>query len=88
MGELCGFLPLRYPTSRHKCDMPVRWLHLSAANCHLVRLSSTISYFICLFRSLSVEMAGYSRRFRAHSSAMDLADAGWVVWKCRMRPSK
>ena len=39
LGELCGCLPLRPLTSRHICDMPVRWSHLSTADCHLVRLS-------------------------------------------------
>ena len=28
MGELGGYLPLRPLTSRHRCDMPVRWLLL------------------------------------------------------------
>ena len=79
-------LPQRPLTSRHRCDMPVSWSHLSTADFHLVRLSSTTSFFICLFRSLSISSAGFSRRFRSRSSASDLADAGSVGWKCRMRP--
>ena len=44
-------LPFRPLTSRHRCDMPVRWPHLSTADCHLVRLSSTTSFgFVCLDR--------------------------------------
>ena len=85
--ELCGFLPLRPFTNRHRCDMPVPLSHLSTADCHLVRLSSTTCFFICLFRSLSVSSAGFSPRFRSRSSASDLADAGRVCWKCRMRPA-
>ena len=66
--------------------MPVRWSHLSSADCHLVHLSSTTSFWIYMFISLSVSSAGFSRRFRSRLSACDLADAGQVSWKCRMRP--
>ena len=58
--------------------MLVRLSHLSTADCHLVQLSSTTSFFICLFRSLSVSSVGFSPRFRSRSSASDLADAGRV----------
>ena len=44
LGELCGFLPLRSLTSHHTCDIHVPWSHLSTADCHLVRLSSTIIF--------------------------------------------
>ena len=81
-GELCGCLPHRPLTSRHKCDMPVRWSYLSTSDCHLVRLSSTTNFFICLFGPLSVSSVGFSPRFRSCSSASDLADAGRVGWKC------
>ena len=81
LGELCGCFPLRPITSRHRCNLPVRWSHLSTADCHLVRLSSTTSYLIGLFGSLSVSSAGFSPRFRSRSSASDLADAGRVGWK-------
>ena len=86
LGELCGCLPLRPLTSRHRCDMPFRWSHLSTRDSHLVRLSTTTSFFICLFRSLSVSSSGFSPRFRSRSSASDLADASSVGWKCWMRP--
>ena len=86
LGDLCVFLPLRPITCRYICNMPVRWLHLSTADCHLVRLPSTTSFWNCPFRSLSVSSAGFSRRFRYRSSASDLADAGRVGWICRMRP--
>ena len=79
MGELCVFLPLRPLLSRHRCDMPVRWSHFSTADRHLVRLSSTISFWICLSSSLSASSAGFSLRFRFRSSASDLADGGRVV---------
>ena len=87
LGELCGCLPLRPLTSRHRCEMPVRWSHLSTLDSHSVRLSSTTSFWICLFRLLSVLSAGLSLRFRSRSSASDLADAGSVGWKCRLRPA-
>ena len=58
--ELCRFLPLIPLKSRHKCDMPVRSSHLSTADCHLGRLSSTTSFLICLFRTLSFSSAGVS----------------------------
>ena len=32
LGELCSSLLLRPLTSRHRCDMPVRWKHLSTAD--------------------------------------------------------
>ena len=48
------FLPHRPLTSRHRCDMLVRCSHFSTADCHLVRLSSTTSLWICLFLSFSV----------------------------------
>ena len=54
--------------------MPVRWWHLSTADCHLVRLSSTTSFFICLFRSFCVSSVGFSPRFRSRSPASYLAD--------------
>ena len=82
LGELCGCLPLRPLANHHRCDMPVRWSHLSTADCHLVRLSSTTNFWICLFRSLSVSSAGFSPRFRSRSSASDLVDAGRVGLKC------
>ena len=82
MGELCGCLPLRPLTSRHRCDMPVRWSHLPTADCHLVRLSTTTSIRICLFGSMSVSSVGFSPSFRSRSSASDLTDAGRVGWKC------
>ena len=85
VGGLCGYLPLRPLTSRHRCDMPVRWSHLSTADCYLVRFSSTTSFLICLFRSLSVSSVGFSPRFRSRSSASDLTDADRVGWKCLMR---
>ena len=44
------------------------------ADCHLVRLSSTTSFFICLFRSLSVSSAGFSPCIRSRASASDLTD--------------
>ena len=47
----------------------------------MVCLSSTTSFWICLFR-LSVSLAGFSPCFRSGSSASDLADAGRVGWKC------
>ena len=50
-------------------------------------LSSIINFLICLSISLSVSSEGFSRRFRFRSSARDLADAGRVGWKCRMRPA-
>ena len=78
LGELCGFLPLRPFTSRHGYDMHVRWLHLSTADCYLVRLSYTTNLWICLFRSLSVSPAGFRRRFRLRSSESYLAEAGMV----------
>ena len=87
MGELCRFLPLRPFSSSHRCDMPVRWSHLSMADCHLVRLSSSRSIWICLFRSLSVSQAGFSRRFPSRPPESDLADAGRVGGKCRMWPA-
>ena len=87
MGELCVCLTHRPLTSRHRCDLPVGWSHLSTADCHLVHFSSTISFWISLFRSLSDSSAGFSPRFRSRSSASDLADADWVGWKCRMRPA-
>ena len=83
LSELCSFLPLWSLTNRHRCDMPVRWSHLSTADSHFVLLSSTTSVWICLYRSLSDSSAGFSRRFRSRSSA----HAGWVGWKCRMRPT-
>ena len=73
MGELCGYLPLMPLTSRHRCDLPVRWSHLSMADCHLVRLFSTTSFWICLLRSLSVSLVS------------DFADAGRVGWQCQIR---
>ena len=82
IGKLCGCLPLRPLTSRHRCDTPVRLSYLSTANCHLVHLSSTTSFLICLFRSLFVLSARFSPRFRSRSSANNLADAGRVDWKC------
>ena len=75
MGGLFVFLQLRPLTSRYRCDMPVRWSHLSKADCHLVRLSSTTNGWISLFTSLSVPSAGFIWRFRSRSSASDLADA-------------
>ena len=81
-GELCGCLPRRPLTSRHRCDLPVPWPHLSTTDCNLVRLSSTTSLWICLFRSLSVSSAGFSPRLLSRSSASDLADADRVGWKC------
>ena len=51
LGELFGFLPLRPLSSRHGCDMPVRWSHLLTADCHLVDISATTIFGICLFRS-------------------------------------
>ena len=78
MGELFGCLPLRPLPSRHRCDMPVQWPHLSTADFHLARLSSTASFWICLFRSLSVSSAGFSLLFRSRSSASDLADVDMV----------
>ena len=51
MGELCRFLPLRPLLSRHRCDISVQWSHLSTADCHLVRLSSTTNFvFVYLDR--------------------------------------
>ena len=44
------------------------------ADCHLVRLSSSTSFLICLFRSLSVSSVRFSPRFRSCSSANDLAE--------------
>ena len=44
-------------------------------------------FWISLFRSLSVSSAGFSRRFLSRSSAIDLADACKVGWKCWMRPT-
>ena len=76
------FSPLRPLSSRHRCDLSTRWSHLSTADCHLVRLSSTSSFGICLFTSLSVTSVGLSQRFRSRS----LADASWVGWLCRMWP--
>ena len=87
LGELCGFLQLRSLTSRHSCDMPVRWPHLSTVDSHLVRLFFITSFFIRLFRSLSDSSAGFSRRLRSRSSVSYLADAGRVGLKCRMRPT-
>ena len=78
LDELCGCLQVRPLISRHRCDMPVRLFHLSTADCHLVRLSSTTSFGICLFRSLSVSSVGFSSRYLSRSSASDLADAGRV----------
>ena len=66
--------------------MPVRWSHLSTANYHLVRLSSTTSFWICLFRSLSVSSAAFSPHIRSRSSASDLADAVLVGRKFLMLP--
>ena len=37
LGELGGSMPPRPLTRRHISDMPVRWSHLSTADCHLVR---------------------------------------------------
>ena len=82
VGRVVRFFTLRPLTCRHRCEMPVRWSHLSAADRHLVRLSSTTSFRICLYRWLSVSSAGSSPRFRSRSSASDLADAGRVGWKC------
>ena len=59
--------------------MPVRWSYLSMADCYFVRLSSTTGFGICLFRLLSVSLAGFSL---SCSSVSDLADAGRVDWKC------
>ena len=87
LGELCGLLTLRPIARRHRCVEPVRWSHLSTVVCHLFRLSFTTSFFICLLRSLCVSSEGLSQRFRSPSSASDLADAGRVVWKNRMRPT-
>ena len=66
---------------RHRCDMPVRWSHLSTEDCYLVRMSSTISFWICLFRSLIISSAVFGPHFRSSSAASDLADAGMVGWK-------
>ena len=57
VGVLCGCLSIRPLTSRHRCDMPVRWSYLSTADFHLVRLSSTTSFCERLFRSLNVSSA-------------------------------
>ena len=78
LDELCGCLPLRPLASRHRCDMPVPWSHLSTADWHLVRLSFSTSFLICLFRSLIVSSAGFSPCFLSRSLAIDLADAGSV----------
>ena len=64
--------------------MPVLLLHLLTADCNFVHLSSTTSFGICLFRSLSISPAWFSRRFRSRSSETDLADAGKVGWMCRI----
>ena len=82
VGRVVRFFQLRPITSRHRCDMPVRWSHLSTADCHLVRLSSTTSFWISLFRSLSISSEGFSPRFRSRSSTSDLADVSRVGWKC------
>ena len=62
--------------------MPVRWSNMSTVDSHLAHLSSTTTFFISLFRSLSVSSAGFSPRFRSRSSASELADAGRAGWKC------
>ena len=77
-GRLVGrVVPLKPLTSSHLYDMPVWWSHLSTADYHLVRLSSTTSCWICLFRSLSVSSTG----LRSRSSESDLVDEGRVSWK-------
>ena len=38
---LSSCVPHRPLESRHGCDMPVRWSHLSTADCHLVLPSLT-----------------------------------------------
>ena len=50
------------------------------ADCHLVRLSSTTRFLVCLFLSLSVLSAGFSPRFWSRSSASDLGRCrqGWL----------
>ena len=75
-------IALRPLASRHGCDMPVLWSNLSTADCHLVRMSSTTSFWICLLCSLSVSSAVFSPRYRSRSTASDLADAGRIGWKC------
>ena len=85
LGELCGCLPLWPITIRHRCDIPVRWSHLTMADCHLTSLFHTTSSSICLLRSLSASSAGFSSRYRSRSSASDMADADRVGLKCRMR---
>ena len=76
--ELCILLPPRPLAGRRICDMPVRWSHLSTADCHLVRFSVATSFWICLFRSLSASSEGFSRRYRSRSKACDLADTDRV----------
>ena len=71
IGRVAWFLLHRPLPIRHVCDMPVVWSHLSSANWHLVRLSSTTSFWICLFRSFSVSSAEFSQRFRSRSSERD-----------------
>ena len=46
LGELCGFLPLSPLTRSHRCNVPVQWSHMSTTNYHMVRLSSSTSFFI------------------------------------------
>ena len=74
-------------TRIHKCDMPIRWSHLSTAECHFNYLSYTTSFLVCLFRSLSVSSNEIIRRFWSCSSASDLSDGGRADWKFRMWPA-
>ena len=47
LGELCGCLPHRPLASRHRCDVPVRWSHLSTAD-WLACLPSPVFGSVCL----------------------------------------
>ena len=53
----------------------------------MVRFSLTTSFWICLFRSLSVSLAGFSPRIASRLSASDFVDAGRVGWMWLMRPA-
>ena len=51
VGRVVQFFLLRSLTSRHRCNMPVRWSHLlTAVIGHLVCLSSTTIFSsVCLY---------------------------------------
>ena len=88
MDDLCGCLPLRPLTNRYRCDMPVRWSHLSTADCHLVRFSTTTttttSLLICLFRRV------FCRRYLVYAYGHVHRRAIWLIpaWLVRsVRPA-